>query len=230
MAGYVRQSSADIVPTGIVRAAPINNELNALRDAFAHASGHRHDGTSSEGHFVPVIADPDGNNKVLIDSTNNRHGVFVEVSGVSTEQIRFQDGAIVPVTDNDIDLGTPSLEFKDLHIDGVANIDSLFADAATFSSNPVLSAGTANGVPYLNGSKVLTSGSALTFDGTRLTSTTGKFGSGAAANSASLMVNNVTNTATAFNCFKTVLSLGLWVCQPTARVLLGPPPAPSKCA
>jgi hypothetical protein len=32
-----------------------------------------------------------------------------------------------------------------------------------------LSGGTANGVPYLNGSKVLTTGSALTFDGTNLT-------------------------------------------------------------
>ena len=36
----------------------------------------------------------------------------------------------------------------------------------TFSDNPTFSGGTANGVPYLNGSKVLTSGSALTFDGT----------------------------------------------------------------
>jgi hypothetical protein len=34
--------------------------------------------------------------------------------------------------------------------------------------NPTLSAGTANGVLYLNGSKVATSGSALTFDGTNL--------------------------------------------------------------
>ena len=39
----------------------------------------------------------------------------------------------------------------------------------TLSANPTLSAGTANGVTYLNGSKVLTSGSALTFDGTKLT-------------------------------------------------------------
>jgi hypothetical protein len=38
----------------------------------------------------------------------------------------------------------------------------------TLSANPTLSAGTANGVTYLNGSKVLTSGSALTFDGTNL--------------------------------------------------------------
>ena len=37
-----------------------------------------------------------------------------------------------------------------------------------FSAALTLSAGTANGVPYLNGSKVLTTGSALTFDGTNL--------------------------------------------------------------
>ena len=44
----------------------------------------------------------------------------------------------------------------------------------TLSANPTLSAGTANGVTYLNGSKVLTSGSALTFDGSviNLASTT----------------------------------------------------------
>jgi hypothetical protein len=42
------------------------------------------------------------------------------------------------------------------------------AGTKTFSSNPVLDAGTANGVLYLNTSKVATSGSALTFDGTNL--------------------------------------------------------------
>jgi len=43
---------------------------------------------------------------------------------------------------------------------------------ATFSNaNPTLSAGTANGVLYLNGSKVATSGSALTFDGTNFATT-----------------------------------------------------------
>ena len=38
----------------------------------------------------------------------------------------------------------------------------------SLSANPILSGGTANGVLYLNGSKVATSGSALTFDGTLL--------------------------------------------------------------
>jgi hypothetical protein len=39
---------------------------------------------------------------------------------------------------------------------------------SSFSANPTFSGGTANGVTYLNGSKVLTSGSALTFDGAQL--------------------------------------------------------------
>ena len=40
-----------------------------------------------------------------------------------------------------------------------------------FSAALTLSAGTANGVPYLNGSKVVTTGSALTFDGTVVNNT-----------------------------------------------------------
>jgi len=137
MAGYVRQSAADIVPTAVVRAAPINNELNALRDAFAAVAGHKHDGTAAEGTPVPVVGDADLLNKIATDTSNNRHGVFVEVSAAAVEQVRFQDGGIVPVTDNDIDLGTSALEFKDLYIDGTANIDSLVADTADINGGTV---------------------------------------------------------------------------------------------
>ena len=137
MTGYVRQSAADIVPTAVVRAAPINNELNALRDAFAANGGHKHDGTAAEGHPVPVMGDTDLLNKIATDTSNNRHGVFVEVAAAAVEQVRFQDGVIVPVTDNDIDLGTSALEFKDLYIDGTANIDSLVADTADINGGTV---------------------------------------------------------------------------------------------
>ena len=137
MTGYVRQSAADIVPTGVVRAAPINNELNALRDAFSSTGGHKHDGTAAEGHPVPLIGDSDMLNKIATDTSNNRHGVFVEVGGAAVEQVRFQDGAIVPVTDNDIDLGTSSNEFKNLFITGTANIDSLVADTADINGGTV---------------------------------------------------------------------------------------------
>jgi len=51
---------------------------------------------------------------------------------------------------------------------------AVLLDSATNATVPgiTLSGGTANGVAYLNGSKVLTSGSALTFDGTTLTANT----------------------------------------------------------
>ena len=39
-------------------------------------------------------------------------------------QIKLVDGAIVPVTDNDIDLGTNSLEFKDAYFDGTVTSDA----------------------------------------------------------------------------------------------------------
>ena len=129
MSGYTRQSVADIVPTAVVRAAPINAEYNKLRDAFTFSStgttGHKHDGSSDEGSYVPLIADLDGKNKVQVVQASNRFGVWVEVGGTSTEQFRFQDGLIVPVTDNDIDLGTSSLEFKNVYVDGTAFIDTV---------------------------------------------------------------------------------------------------------
>jgi hypothetical protein len=50
---------------------------------------------------------------------------------------------------------------------------------AEFQASPV-SAGTANGVTYLNGSKVLTTGAVLTFDGTNLGVNTATFGTSAA--------------------------------------------------
>ena len=39
-------------------------------------------------------------------------------------QFTLEDGAIVPVTDNDIDLGTSSLEFKDAYFDGTVTSDA----------------------------------------------------------------------------------------------------------
>lgn len=59
---------------------------------------------------------------------------------------------------------------------GDASGDAVTVNGATTFVNvsPTITPGTANGVAFLNGSKVLTTGSALTFDGTKLTS--GAFG------------------------------------------------------
>ena len=55
-----------------------------------------------------------------------------------------------------------------LTANGNTTLGDATTDTITLTANPTLSAGTANGVLYLNGSKVATSGSALTFDGTNL--------------------------------------------------------------
>ena len=49
-----------------------------------------------------------------------------------------------------------------------ANVTTINATDINVAANVTLNGGTANGVAYLNGSKVLTTGSALTFDGTNL--------------------------------------------------------------
>ena len=157
--GYSRQSVASIVPTAVVRAAPINAEYDKLRDAFTQSdtgtTGHRHDGSSDEGSYVPFIADLDKKNYFTVDQTNNLFGLFVEVGGSAVEQLRFQDGVIVPVTDNDIDLGTSSLEFKDLYLDGTATVDTLQVDENgtvtgnfTVNGNTVLGNATSDTVTY----------------------------------------------------------------------------------
>jgi len=125
MAGYSRQSVADIIANAVIKAAPVNAEYNAIRDAFAFSGGHKHDGSSTEGAYVPLIADVDALNKVVVDTTNNRISFYSEVSGAAVEQVRIQDGAIVPVTDDDVDLGAVGAEFKDLYVDGVGYIDAI---------------------------------------------------------------------------------------------------------
>ena len=137
MAGYTRQSSAQILSGEIVSAAPLNAEFNQVLAALNETTGHSHDGTTAEGPPIDRVADADQLNKVLVDTSNNHLEFYVQVSSASVEQIKIQDGAIVPVTDNDIDLGTGSLEFKDLHLDGTANIDALVADTADINGGTV---------------------------------------------------------------------------------------------
>ena len=120
MAGYIRQSS--FVDGDTITAAIFNNEYNQLLNAFNNATGHKHDGTTAEGPVIGLIGDAgetSPNNKVLIDTTNNYIEFYVEVSSAPVQQLYIADGAIVPVTDSDVDLGTSSLYFKDTYTDTV---------------------------------------------------------------------------------------------------------------
>ena len=72
------------------------------------------------------------------------------------------DSDIVPSTDNARDLGASGLEFKDLYIDGTANIDSLAADTAAIGDL------TDNRVVIAGSSGELEDDANFTFDGSKL--------------------------------------------------------------
>ena len=132
MAGYTRQST--IADGNTIDASLFNNEYNQLLAAFVNTTGHKHDGTAAEGPVISILGDAGlvtPLNKILIDSTNNHIEFYVDVSSSAVEQLRIQDGAIVPITDNDIDLGTSSLEFKDAYFDGNVTLDGLVIGSAT---------------------------------------------------------------------------------------------------
>ena len=168
MAGYTRQSSADITPGATVRAAPINTELNQVLDAFANTTGHKHDGTTAEGPVLGLIGDAGEtapNNKIVIDTTNNEIEFYVQVSNAPVEQVIIKDGVIEPTTDDDVDLGSTSKQFKDLHLDGTANIDSLVADTADINGGTIdaatIGSGTRGAADFTN----LTANGTVSFSG-----------------------------------------------------------------
>jgi hypothetical protein len=98
-------------------------------------------------------------------------------TGVATALAVNVGTAGAPVVNGGV-LGTPSsgtvtnlTGTASININGTVGATTANTGAFTTlaaSSTVTLSGGTANGVTYLNGSKVLTSGSALTFDGTNL--------------------------------------------------------------
>jgi len=140
MAGYTRQSAAQILNGEIVSAPPLNAEFNQVLAAFNNSTGHKHDGSAAEGPPINRIADADQRNLLFVDTSTNQINFFVEVSSTAVGQISVQDGAILPFTDDDISIGSTAFEFKDLFIDGTANIDALVADTAD------INAGTIDGV------------------------------------------------------------------------------------
>ena len=131
MAGYTRQST--YADGDIINASDSNDEFNQVLAAFENTTGHKHDGTAAEGPVIGLIGDPGSTapkNKVVVDNPDNEIQFSIDVGGASTEQLVIKDGVIEPTTDNDIDLGSASKEFKDLYLDGTANVDALVIGTA----------------------------------------------------------------------------------------------------
>ena len=112
MAGYTRNDTSNNIADGnVINASDLDGEFDALVAAFDAATGHTHDGTAANGAPITKI----GPAQDLVVST----------------------GAITPKTDNTVDLGATNFEFKDLYIDGTANIDSLVADTADINGGTI---------------------------------------------------------------------------------------------
>ena len=74
------------------------------------------------------------------DLTIASSGVLNLAAGGSTNQIKVTDGAILPITDDDVDLGSASYQFKNAYIDG-----TLEADAITIGGTAVTAGGATQG-------------------------------------------------------------------------------------
>ena len=110
--GYTRQDTSNNISNGnVIDADDLDLEFNAVESAFNSSAGHTHDGSAGQGAAITKV----GPAQDLVVSTVS----------------------VLPKTSNTLDLGSPASQFKDLHIDGVANIDSLVADTADINGGTV---------------------------------------------------------------------------------------------
>ena len=108
--GYTRNDTANNIADGnVINAADFDGEYDAIESAFNSSSGHTHDGTAAEGGAVTVIG--------------------------PAQQLVATSTSINPSTNAGLDLGTSSLQFKDLYVDGVAYIDSFSGSMSVDTDN-----------------------------------------------------------------------------------------------
>ena len=79
-----------------------------------------------------LVIGRDADNDIDFATDNN---IIFRAEGA--DQIKLIDGALAPVTDDDVDLGTSSLEFKDAFFDGTITTDALAADTANIDGGSI---------------------------------------------------------------------------------------------
>jgi hypothetical protein len=158
--GYTRNDTVNNIADGnIINASDLDGEYDAIEAAFNASTGHTHDGSTAEGAPITVI------------------GPAQEYVSTATE---FR-----PKTTNTYDLGSTSLRWKDLFINGTATLNSVaisggtitgITDLAVADGGTGASSFTANNVLLGNGSSSFqvvapgTAGNILTSNGTTWTS------------------------------------------------------------
>ena len=110
--GYTRNDTGNNIADGnVINASDLDGEFDALLASFNESSGHTHDGTAAEGAPITVL------------------GPVQDFVASATE--------IKPKTSNTLDIGTASLQFKDMYLDGSAYIDGLGEDILVATNKKV---------------------------------------------------------------------------------------------
>ena len=103
------------------------------------------------------------------DLTIASSGVLNLAAGGTTNQIKVTDGAILPITDDDVDLGSSSYQFKDAYFDGTVEADAITIGGSAIVSSPItaLNNATANELVTVGATTTeLEAEANLRFDGT----------------------------------------------------------------
>ena len=150
-------------PLKIVRGTEIDTEFNNIATAIA---------TKTDNASAAITGGTI--NDTTIGATTASTGAFTTISATGAITSTLATGTaplVVASTTKVANLNVDSLDGADWASPAALGSTTPAAVSATTlsaSGNVTLSGGTANGVAYLNGSKVVTSGSALVFDGTSL--------------------------------------------------------------
>ena len=99
-------------------------------------------GTSFDMNGNELILDADQDTSITADTDDT---IDIKVAGA--DQFSITDGAITPETTNDVDLGSNTKKFKDIFIDGTAQLDA--ANVAGSAAMNVADAQTVTGVKTL---------------------------------------------------------------------------------
>ena len=79
-----------------------------------------------------IAGDGDTNTSITFSGSD-----VITITAGGDAQFTFNNGSILPSTDNDIDLGSSSYEFKDAYFDGTVTTDALVADTADINGGSV---------------------------------------------------------------------------------------------
>ena len=95
--------------------APANDSVTSAKLSGALVTPSSLDVNGNE-----LILDADADTSITADTDDQ---IDIKIAG--TDQLQLTDGAILPVTTNDIDLGSSSKQFKDAYIDGTLEADAI---------------------------------------------------------------------------------------------------------